>query len=427
MKISAEDAFQAMLEGRVRRAPARLTSLGALASALEASERPGPDPRFQRRLRSEILAAAAVTGEELFANSLEGEVDDRVGVLVAVAAALSSTGTETTQPDPRFRFALRNRLVDLASSGSAVRKITARPRRASKRGFRIAVGMGAAATMLFGATFAAAQESLPGDLTYSVKLTQERIGLWTVSGTDEGLRELDYSRRRLGEVRGLTERGERRRPLYTSTLNRMDALTIDATNLIMGAFEANSPRTRAAVERLSSFAVAQASDLNSLLDRLPPEIRPAARDSLGVVENTATRADAALQGCGSCPPDAVIAPTDTAIDDGTTPTPCRACGSQGETSDPESPTNTGGKTSDGSNGGGGQTPPPDDGGVSPPPPVEDDKAVDLPDVPQSDVDERVEDAVDDLLTDLGINPKPSVSVVPVPTITLPPVRIGGLG
>lgn len=427
MKIKAEDAFQALLEGRVKRAPARLTSLGALASALEQSDRPSPDQRFQRRLRSELLAAATVTEEEIFAASLEGEVDERVGSLVTVASALGSAYSETTQPDPRFRFALRNRLIDLAAHEKQQVRATTPVRRA-RRGLRVAVGMGAAATMLFAATVASAQGALPGDLTYSVKLAQEGASLWTVSGQAEGLRKLDFSRRRLSEVRGLTERAERQRDLYTSTLNRMDALTSDATDLILKAYKTDDLRSRAAVERLSSFAVAQASDLNSLFERLPPEVRPAARDSLGLVETTASRADAALQGCGVCPVPDVTTPTTPSIGDETSQDgPCQTCGSAGESSDPET---TSGGSAGGSSDGDNPSPPKGDE-VGPRPQPEKD-AVDVPDVDGSNSDEMIEEEVNDLLGELGIDaddttPLPKISIPPAPAVSLPPVNIGGLG
>lgn len=447
MKISGEDAFQAMLEGRVRRVPARLSALGAVASALAPHERQGPDPRFQRRFRSELLAAASVTPAELFDASLERDpADERVRPLVSVAAALGSMESRATELDPRFRFALRNRLVDLATNGGAGSKIAlaSRTQRTHRSGFRIAIGMGAAATMLFGATLASAQTALPGDLTYGVKLAQERVAIWPTSGANTGLRKLDYSRRRLTEVRGLTERGDHRRPLYTTTLDRMDTLTIDGANLILREFTADRRNTRSAVERLSAFALAQASDLTSLLDRLPPEVRPAARDSLGLAESTASRADAALEGCGACAasvPNAASADAPT-LEDGSAG-PCRACGTTGETSDPEF---TGGTSP--SSGGPAQDPDDGrDGSSSGPTPSEDDTepAVDLPPVEGTSVDEQVEEEVDKLLDDLGIDPLLGSSPVPsltpdptapvtapsIPTVVLPPVptlpqvRVGG--
>lgn len=423
MKTTPEDAFQAHLEDRGRRAPAGVAALGLLASALEPASRAEPDPRFRRRLRSELVALASMTDEDVFAAAVDRElvgasaVTDRgIGSLVALASALEPVNATPVLPDARFRYGLRARLIDMATERPPLRaRIAASVAERStrmRRSLRVVTATGVAAMTLLvsGATMVAAQGALPGDMAYGAKLAQESISLWTVSGANEGLHKLNFGRRRLDEVRGLTERGVDRRDLYTDTLNRMDALTIDATELIL----ADGAGARSAVRRLSNFAEVQASDLSALLERLPPAVRPAARDSLGVIESAGAKADAVLDGCQVCPVDA---PTGSS-DQTQTPTAgsapegsgCSLCGRGGETSDPEvTPGNDAGQGSGKDEGSQDETPPP------PPPPVTDEDAVDLPPVDGTTTDETVEDTLDGLLDTLGVDP-PAVAT---PTPTLP--------
>lgn len=428
MKTTPEDAFQAHLEDRGRRAPTGVAALGLLASALEPSSRAEPDPRFRRRLRSELVALASMSEEDVFAAAIDHDLvgasavtasastgHGPLGSLVALASALEPVGATPVLPDARFRYGLRARLIEMATERPPLRaRVAAAMAERStrmRRSLRVVTATGVAAMMLLvaGATMVAAQDALPGDVTYSAKLAQESVSLWTVSGANEGLHKLNFGRRRLGEIRGLTERGADRRDLYTDTLNRMDALTIDATALIL----AGGADARSAIERLSNFAAVQASDLSALLERLPPAVRPAARDSLGVIESAGAKADAVLDGCEVCPGDA---PTDA---DAAPPHPtagsapagsnCSLCGRGGETSDPEvTPDNNSGQGSDGN---GVST----NGTTPTPPAAADQNAVDLPPVDSTSADETAEDTLGGLLDTLGVDP-PAVAT---PTPTLP--------
>src|SRR6266567_898673 len=111
-----EQGFSDLLEGKLAEASPQLERLRKLADALEPATLPTPSSQFRARLRNELLARASASDEDAFAALLEGlEIDapEPVMAMAAIAAALQPA--TLAQPDPAFRFQLRNQLIEKAS------------------------------------------------------------------------------------------------------------------------------------------------------------------------------------------------------------------------------------------------------------------------------------------------------------------------
>lgn len=412
---SAEEAFQALLEGRLEQAPRRVIDLAKLAVALEPATRPEPPAQFKARLRKELLAQAAqdaTAEEEAFAALLDGTLADAPVEMVPMArlaTAMAATAAPAV-PSPAFRFQTRNALI-AAASPQAVSGVLSRINTRLTRSLRAvgATGLAAALMLSSGAALAASHDSLPGDaVAYKVKRFRESAQLLVTSGPIKGTRLLEFARTRLHEVKGLADRADLRQHLYVDTLGDMDVETLEGTSILIDSFRRD--HTRSALEQVTSFARAQSRDLTALIDRLPPGARPAAQDSLITVQRVGDRVDLVLRGC-PCPDNSLVQPS---ISEGSAP----AVGCGCETPAPTGSSGNGETTSPS----GAPTQPAPNPPAPAPAPAPSGSAGPIsstaPDVPGS-TDDQLEQQIDDLLNQLGINPTPA----PAPTSALPALPI----
>jgi hypothetical protein len=392
------DAFQAVLEGTVEKAPRAVIDLAKLAVALEPASRPGPDPKFAARLRKELVAqatAAEVADETAFAAMLEGDktiVLDELVPLAKLANAMAASAVRA-EPSAAFRFQLRNKLT--AGAGRAA--TPARGRAAAfadrlnermKRSLRAVGATGLAATMMLsgGAALAASHNANPGDLLYGVKRFHERAQLSVTSGVPRGTRLLSFARTRLGEVKHLADHEVRATPLYVGALNDMDAETVEGTSILIDEFRSHG--TRAALQSVKDFARSQQAGLASVIGRIPAGARPAAQDSLNVAQRVENRVDLVLRGC-PCPSNALVQP---AVPRASGAQPAAVQCGCGQTSD-------GGGANDGSGStqptptGGSNNPDTHDPNPQPTPGILDP----IPDVPGTPIDNQIKESLDPLL------------------------------
>ncbi|HVL32837.1 MAG TPA: hypothetical protein VM600_04575 [Actinomycetota bacterium] len=396
-KRTGEDTFQALLEGPDTSASTEVKRLVSIAKALEATPRRAARPEFRASLRAQLIARASASPEETFDTLLASRAmeDAEFAPLVKIAAALE-TGAVRAEPSPQFRYGLRNRLVaDLARPRGLAAAASAVDRR-WRRSLRRVVATGMAAAMMLGGStaMAASDGALPGDaVTYDLKLMREDAQVWILRGSSEGTRLLELAARRVGELRGLADRAEARVPLFTGTLERMDRQTLTGSEILIKEGSADL------LKRVDRFAEAQAADLVALVDRMPPGARPAARDSIAIVEKVERLAEDKLRGC-PCAED-----TTNPLEHFNSPAPADTCPCAGPVSSGSSDSaagagDTGGNRGDQPDGGRGDG---SDGEEPPGPQDTRDPTVDVPDLPQ-DTDEKIEKIIDDLL---GISPPPA--------------------
>lgn len=413
---SDEQVFSDLLDGMSpEEASPQLEQLAKMASALRTDQQ-GPGPQFKARLRSQLLAQASETPEDVFAAALDGMLLDAppadLRALVMVASALEPA--ELAHPSPAFRYQLRAKLIAQASMPDTVgarlgEKVTSLNDR-MRRSFRsvLATGMAAAVLAGSGAAVAASSRALPGDALYGLKGLRESAQLVTVSGADEGDRLLGYASTRLSEVKTLIDRQETSQSLYVSTLGAMDSLTNRGSTILIADFKANDALS--SLERLTRFTQVQAQDLSRIIDQLPAAAQPAARDSLILLERVDIRAQEALNGC-PCSSNPLV-PVIPSAGEGPSPGaegPECAC-NRGSSRSTSGSTSDGGtdSTDDGTN--------PDDGGTDPqPPPPEDPNTVNVPEVDGTDADNTAEDALNDLIDQVTESPLPLTSVLPTPS------------
>lgn len=240
---------------------------------------------------------------------LEGSLaTDSASREVARLATLATTITEATSleaPDPRFRAELRAQLLDVAAEERVtwldrvrdrVDERTARWRYSA----RLAAATTVASTML-GTTgvAAAAQQALPGDVLYRVKLFTEDVQLAFAGGDAErGRLHLAFARERLEEVdAGLARLSEAE---IASTLSTMDAdSAVGAEELLTAAQRDEQPDL---VVELQTFTSEQASSVTALIRDLPLGAVPAAEQSLEVLRRIETQINDLLAdlGCEAC-------------------------------------------------------------------------------------------------------------------------------
>ncbi|HEX9774627.1 MAG TPA: DUF5667 domain-containing protein [Actinomycetota bacterium] len=418
-RTAKEQEFQDLLEGRSSSASPQLDALAKIASALGAeSARVRPSAQFRARLRNELLARASATPEDAFAAFLDGiqiDVPEEVKPLVAVASALEPSALPA--PDPAFRFRLRNELLAQGAAMTAPRGIRARVAALNDRmrkSFRV-VGATAVVSVVLagsGSALAASAGALPGDALYGVKRFHESAQLLVLSGESEGDRLLDFARTRYEELRGLTERGVSDQSVYVDTLADMNRLTTDGTRILLAVFK--ETKHTSTLEDVKSFALLQSQDLSALIPLLPPGARPAARDALHHVERVLTQVEVVLEGCGACPDDPAFNPAGAAETNDTFTASGCVCQQQpsGADSGGGSPTpsdsNNGGNGGGAGNGGGGANQPP-----STPP---DENEIDAPDELPDEVEQPVEELIDDLLDSLDDQLPPPPSDPPLPPL-----------
>ncbi len=422
---SAEQVFQDLLEGNSPRgASPQAEQLAKLAGALRA-EPAAPSSQFKARLRSQLLAQASESPEELFAAALDGmllEAPAEARALVSVASALEPA--RLPLPDPNFRYQLRARLIAEAATpetltgrvGARVAALNDRMRR-SLRGL-VAGGMTAAVLAGSSAAMAASGAALPGDTLYGVKRFRESAQLVVVAGATEGERLLDFAAVRLGELRSLTERSETEQALYTTTIDEMDRLTILGSTILVEEYIAE----RISSERLGHvrrFAQVQAQDLKHLAPLMPAGAQPAVQDSLDALERLELRVEDVLAGC-ECSSNPLES---SGVPSAGKPAASTAPGCACDRGTGRTPTGSGSNNDGNSNnpGPGDDDPNPDpDPDPTPEPPENTDDIPDL--LPGDDTDDQVTDPIDDLIDDLTdpLPAPPSGGTLPtLPPITLP--------
>jgi len=250
-----EQAFAEMLEGLRQDAPRDLARLAKLASAMEhVRPMPGPAPDFRAALRNRIVAEAAVSRSWL----------------------------------DRFAEAWEVRNA------------------AMRRNFKMVFATAVAAIVLLagGSVFAVAAKSVPGDWDYFAKRLHEDARLLvTRANVPRAYLEMDFARERLDEMKILIIRGKQNADPYFVDLNDMDARTLDAARLLVTAFR--QTHQSAPLHKLASFAAAQRNGLEVLIDRMPPAVRPPARDSIDILQRVSDRVVGIMGGC-LCPANALL-------------------------------------------------------------------------------------------------------------------------
>jgi hypothetical protein len=247
---------------------------------------------------------------------------------------------------------------------------------------------------------AAAQNALPGDALYPVKLFRESAQLAVSSGADEGIKRLDFARTRLQEIRGLESRANNNAAVYIATLDRMDTLTQTGATMIIDAVRHGAERS--ILSSVKGFTTVQEQDLVAILLTLPPGAQPAARDSLALLVLVNRTVGQVLANCPCNPPSNPLIPHATQ----SSPSVQCSCDQTGTSSQATGPgTGTSGSSQTGA--GTPKTTSPSGPQAQPSTPIDQ-----LPNVPGTQLDDQVKSLVDQLLT--SPSPVPSVSVPPLP-------------
>jgi hypothetical protein len=352
--------------------------------------------------------------EEAFQAMLEGDPgagSPEMDRLVKLVLALDTEPRRGRGPSEDFRAALRSRIIAEAEQAARIpwrERVFASLReknRAWRQSFRVVAAAGMAAVMLMGtgAVFAVAGSTKPGDLLHPAKLAREWLRLSVTRGPEQrGYLKLQLAHERLREIDRLLEAEVEEESLYSETFVRMDGAVLDATELLVRAFQAGAG-TRP-LDRLSRFAVAQRVDLESLLGHLPGAAQVDGRRSLEILSRIDDRVRAILAGC-NCPANPLELPVG-AVSGAPASAPPISCACKPSRRSDSGPSN-GNQAEPPTGGGPNREPPP------PPPPP----GVDL--VPGTDVDEPVNQLVDQVLDQLGITPPPtptpSLSEAPAPS------------
>jgi uncharacterized membrane protein YgcG len=212
-------------------------------------------------------------------------------------------------PDPRFRTALRSRLLAVAAVAPTVEQAAAPVR--IRRRQRLYAFAGAASALMIAAAGAGvgASRSLPGQPLYGLKLGAEALQLDLTSGNlARGQLELEFARTRLTEVRALLRQAQAigassAWPLaaggalppgtaaeVNSTLRRMDEETLAGSRYLTRAYMQSGQIRALAI--LVDFAHAQDRALVALLPTVPASVQSQIRRAIQVlaqVDGTAVR------------------------------------------------------------------------------------------------------------------------------------------
>jgi uncharacterized protein DUF5667 len=361
--------------------------------------------------------------EEVFASLLEGMEQDaprELARIAALAKALEHVRPVTGPAPVAFRNALRNRILVEAATRKPwldrVRERWVERNERARRSFKFVFANAVAAALLLagGSIMAVAEKAVPGDWDYWAKRAHENARLLiTRAPQQRAFLQMDLARERLDEIRELINRREPSAKPFFVALNDMDARTLDATALLLQVY--GDTQNRLPLDELTSFAVAQKSALEVLVDRMPPGARPPARDSIDILQRVTDRITGIVGGC-LCPANALLPKADTgggsetpdnSASGGQTPV-CACAQFRGDDKGGDNPVAQPPPT-----------PPPSTPPTTPPTP-DPDHPIDLPSLPI--VDDNVDDVVNDLI-DQVIQP---LLPTPLPTITVPapPLKLG---
>lgn len=342
------------------------------------------------------------TEEEAFQALLERRAPDASPELVRLAALARSLETWRPPINPGFRARLRGTLLEEARRGRRIRRLASRADE-WRRSLRVVLATGVAVVVLgsSGAVLAAARGALPGQALYGVKRWQERRELLTTFGDGrKGIKLLAMARARLFEVQDLLHAGVARGALYSSTLNDMDAITVEGATRLTRAYAGR--HDRGLVERLRGFAEQQWLDLSGLAERLPAEARPQARDSIELASRVGAQARDILAGC-PCALENALAPSTAVAGETNASAGARIrciCEHAAAGPQPSAAPKTS-KAADGKDGTGGGEPSPEPTPEQPP--------RFLPDVPGA-TDDQVDQLIQDLLRSV---PTPAPTALPL--------------
>lgn len=250
--------------------------------------------------------------------------------LAALAEALESRAD--IRPRDDFRMELRGLLVEEArKQGQQPVPLLTRMRAwvtgATDRwrySTRMATATGAAALVLSGGgVAAAAEQAMPGDILYPVKLVLEDVRVRVVrDDMAKGERHLGYAADRVREARLSVDEGDQ--DGAATALAAADDSTRAGAGLLLEAHQERGDELP--LQRLAEFTVAQRRRITALLPHLNGPASDTARDALVVLN----RIDARLVAVGHCPSTCVSSalPSGAAFDFSSIPAadlPFQAC------------------------------------------------------------------------------------------------------
>lgn len=402
-----EDAFADLLEGEAGDASPDVVRMAKLVRSLEV--RPsGMRPSFRTALRARLVEEARLSSApaeaEAFETLLQGETRGAPLELVRMARIAGALRARPAEVPDGFRSALRARLVGEAAHFRRLRVLDGARERlrarneAWRRSLRVVAAVAAAVMMLSsaGAVFAAAERALPGQRLYAMKTWREAAGLALTFGDEaKGLRLLSLSRQRMLEIYALEDRGVDSGAPYLMALDRMDRFTVEASSRLVRAYR--KKRNADLMVALQRFAHQQRLDLVGIIDRLPPEARPVALDSIALVERVAEQSGNVLRGC-PCPENPLAPSTATVQGEAAGQQAQCACERRVEGGFSRSGDDGGGQEPGKEPDGNGEPP----GGTTPPPPDPNT----LPDLDGTELDDDAEDLIEEILP----TPLPTLSV-----------------
>ncbi len=259
------------------------------------------------RTTAEIEQLATLLDDD----TLAGSPSDDLRQLVDLSRQISLS-TVLAEPDVAFRSQLRRDLLMTpatapTAAGRLRDKLDLRTSRL-RNSLRAGVATGVASAMLgtTGVAFAA-QQALPGELLYPVKLGTESIRVALTTGTlGDGRLHLAIARERMTELEDAVTVLDA--DLTITTLDRMDgSSTGGAENMLLAYVDGGVDD---ALTDLTDFTAEQGARLGNLLSALPAAAQPAALDSLELLRRIEERATQVSDPCGTCgtPVDASVSP-----------------------------------------------------------------------------------------------------------------------
>lgn len=259
--------------------------LELVALLRESRESLAPSADASARMRAKVMAAAAtmmaqppaaVDEAETTSPDLLAERDDAVGEEADVVSIASAKG--------RHRFPRRTSSTDT-------------PARRGGLGISAAAALALLAATGGGALFS--KDALPGDTLYGVKQTTESGLVAITPGKGKAQRQLDVAATRIDEVQQLndanrtssTERGSD----ISQALQGFNQQTTAASRTWLAGPNANN------TGELATWASAQSQRLSSMRSSMPESAQSDADDSIRMLEQVKTRANAlnSREGCAT--------------------------------------------------------------------------------------------------------------------------------
>ena len=230
-------------------------------------------------------------GEELEPSAWKGEL----GPLLKIAGRVKEAAAA---PPPTFVEGLEERLLEKAKilrPRSEEAGFGARWKRGllaftSGRVRRVAVILAVVLALSGTGAVVAAQDSLPGDILYSVKRATEQLGLLVAPGSvRKADLHLEFTRRRTEEIERLGSKGQE---IDEAILQDLAAETEGAMEEIEGAPQG---RREGLLEKLVDLTERQQEVLQNLSEHVPPQAQPALLRAMEVSRRGHERAMQAIQ------------------------------------------------------------------------------------------------------------------------------------